>query len=715
MSHRTHPSRKLCDTLGELLTTRDGFETARLLQDPDLFADRTTPPASQHPANQPGIPEPRAAQAILDWQPTEVDGGQVFVHADSRVLRPATDPPPHRICLLGESAAAGYFYLPDVTPAKLLESQLAATTTLGCYEVVDLTRPALTLDELLATAAACLAMKPHLLLLFAGNNWLWTTLGPRLDRYAEHRLADFRYRAAVIEEAGVAGLRDAVHQELEQRAAAALDRLATIAAEGSVRVVWMVPEVNLTGIEASQPVYWLPGNHCARWWRAHQRATAHLERGEAGRAATSARRMIALDDGACATSHSLLARALEQAGDADGASRARRAEVDAATWDSIFRRPSAVPSPVLETLRDACRQHGFGCVDLPTVFAHHTGSPLSDGRLFLDHSHLTIEGMWIATAAAAAAVLHLLPATDMPQPPDWQQIVAATPPPTVAPKVDALAKLYAGLYNLQMGNGSGTAEALFRAALSAEPGIGESMIDLLHSRLAPGRGFMSADRAHQPESPYGLVPGTWVAWELGADILSALSAALAASGQSVTRALDRWLIDHHQPRAAGVDLAAPFYRTYVGGQRPYKVPPESSLFRALHPESTSPRVRDGQRALRLAPTLRRGARRAAARRRGQVAVTVNDLRVGELAALDHWQQYELHIERSLLRPGLNHLRLAWPLPGKRGDTALQIAIRRLRQGLPADLYPVFGEIFSLVSYLDRDTPDPSAPSRHKST
>jgi hypothetical protein len=73
-----------------------------------------------------------------------------------------------------------------------------------------------------------------------------------------------------------------------------------------------------------------------------------------------------------------------------------------------------------------------------------------------------------------------------------------------------------------------------------------------------------------------------------------------------------------------------------------------------------------------------------------------------------WRRRTHLAGRDLLRPGLNRVGLEWPLPIAAGDAALAEAARRLRLGIPADLYPVFGEVFSL-----RATPSAagSAPGR----
>ncbi len=53
--------------------------------------------------------------------------------------------------------------------------------------------------------------------------------------------------------------------------------------------------------------------------------------------------------------------------------------------------------------------------------------------------------------------------------------------------------------------------------------------------------------------------------------------------------------------------------------------------------------------------------------------------------------------RGSLRRVINRVTLRWPALPAHGDQALENAIRRLENGVEADLHPVFGEVFSLVA------------------
>ncbi len=194
------------------------------------------------------------------------------------------------------------------------------------------------------------------------------------------------------------------------------------------------------------PVYWLAGDGTRLWYRGHERASRRLQRGQFAAAASEAERLIALDGGACAESHGLLAKAWWGLGRRELARAAFRAQVDAASWDRRFRRASGVSSTVLAAIRAECRHHGVATVDLPEVFDQYCGSALPGRRMFLDHCHLTLEGMTVAMAAVATAVARALPRKGKSVP-DWQDLARELPPPDVPAAVAGLAQLQAGLYN----------------------------------------------------------------------------------------------------------------------------------------------------------------------------------------------------------------------------------------------------------------------------
>ena len=477
----------------------------------------------------------------------------LFVGGDGSLLRPRKSALPHRICLLGESAAAGMFYSPRVTPARILARYLGEIEGPERFEVIDLTLTAQTDWGLLDVAVASLQLNPSLLVAFAGNNWVWSGLGPSLGFPAGGRLGDFQESAAVLEEHGVPGLKDLVERRVREQASRCIDFLARRAALAKVPLLWVVPEVNLPDVNPPHPVYWLAGDGTRLWYRGHERASRRLQRGQFAAAASEAERLIALDGGACAESHGLLAKAWWGLGRRELARAAFRAQVDAATWDRRFRRASGVSSTVLAAIRAECRHHGVATVDLPEVFDQYCGSALPGRRMFLDHCHLTLEGMTVAMAAVATAVARALPRKGKSVP-DWQDLARELPPPEVPAAVAGLAQLQAGLYNGNLNyHNWELIEELFSKALETCPALRDAMQDYVLARAAPCSPWLTAACRRNSASPHKLDARVWRRWDLGADVLERLCRVLVLHGCEVEQQIVAAWIQQNELPPEGVE------------------------------------------------------------------------------------------------------------------------------------------------------------------
>lgn len=655
---------EIWDELAEKLSSSQGLETVRLLQAMGLLGTA--------PAGTPVI----AVQAVPE-------GGQ------PGSSRPSSG---RRICLIGESVAAGFFYAPWLTPAKWLAGLLSA---FGPYEVEDRAKIGILPDTLVGTAAEALQTRPDLLVVLAGNNWVGLSARPFL--YADRDLDTFQEYASAVRQHGMGGFLRVEEERVRSRARTVMDRVAALAAEAGVPVIFVIPASNLVDFETLHPVLWLPGDGVARWYTLYRKAAAGLSERDVAAAEAAAREMIDLDGGHCPTSHRLLARALLLAGKSCEALEALRADLDTSCWEPRFGRYVSAPSPVCSEIQDGCRRHGLACVDLPRLFAEHAESGLLGRRFFLDHCHLTAEGIHVAMAAVAVEALRLS-GVELPD----RGRLAHAPAPDLPPLLQALSRFSAGLYTAHLnrpvtGGPSPFAQALFEEALNAAPGIADLMLDYMDAMTSPGRAFLTAACTRNQRSSYPLQALAWFPSNLGIEAFEPMCRALKARGISIQDELDRMLIEHHAADDRPRDLAAPKYRESDPGASAAYIErqPTPWHFRALFPSTGFFLVTDGERGLRLDLTLRLpdlGSPRSEI-----VEVRVNGTPVASLPVGERWARHTLDVEEHRFRRGLNRVSLSWPLPGDVGDAAIRTAIHRLQQGLPADIFPVFGEVFSLYA------------------
>jgi hypothetical protein len=652
----------------------------------------------------------RPREPISVWEPREVDGEWIFVRPDPlplgdhfaavKELRPKQAELPLRVVFFGESVAAGYLYAPHLTPARVLESQLRAAGGESNFEVIDLARTNETLASLAETVRTSLQINPDVLAIFVGNNWnLLET--PEVSPYAPSVAARRDY-AAVLRREGIAGPVRLATERLRDRAQAALEQIAFIARTVQIPVVLVLPEVNLADWETRQPPVWLPGDGTARWHDLYAETIDALERRDFAAAREAVHAMHEIDGGACASTWRLLARISNP----EAARQAALAEVDAATYATLaFLGAPQATTAAREILRDAARRHGFAAVDLRPVFQEHTGESLPGRRLFLDYCHLTAEGIHVAMAAVAAEVLNLsgMLETDV----DWRALLPRVSAPVVSPEAEATTRLGAAIHSahrlLPVGRKGPILEHWLAAALEASPGVESAMLDVAEARCAPGPAVLTAALRRNFASPYRLLLQHGWRWDfLDADLLEAIQAVLERRGRPARERIAQLLLQHHAIREEGTDVTEPPYlweplERFFPEVMHFEDLAERATFRSPWPASSFCLICDGERDVRIEPTLRLPA--AEGSRAGRVGIEINGVGSGGMEATDRWRRGTLRIGRELLRPGLNRLTLHWPAPQEDGAAALQVAVKRLEQGLAADLHPVFGEVFSLIASI----------------
>ncbi len=700
------PSKPAAERLAALLS-EGGLLTARLLQQTGLLGPELGDP------NEPAGEAPMAAATRLMgrynseapapigiWKPEDRGGKTVWVRDETqpnrdwwppqRVIEPKKSLLPLRVCLLGESTAAGWFYAPSITPAHVLAGQLSALRP-GLFEVLDLTMVNLQSAHLAEMTAAVLQIMPDVLVIFAGNNW-----PVRLPSYPGARLADSQAAAEALRSEGLAGLAEQSARRSRTFAEYTLDVVAAIAEDRGLPVVLVVPEVNLADWHRLRPAGWLRGAGSMEWHGLFQESVEALRRGDPAEALCHAEGMVSLDGGSCPSSHYLHAQALQLLGQRERAREAFRRAVDARGWNNLPSTPSATTA-IQQALREGASRHGFALVDLAAIFHEHLGGEIPGRRLFLDYCHLTLEGMKVAMAAVACETLRLTE-SGAREGTEWKYVVETLPGPEVSPETEAVARFMTALYNTHYGSeydpatgsqithqSSATLHWL-RSALATFPPIRETMLAYAATRAVLPEAMPASAALQRFHSCVGSIERQ-SAYNATLDPELFTRIAELCEDESLLETV----IATHSVQSRSIRLSDPTYHWSVldryadqsvfGSQK-------TLFYRARWPASHFCLVSDATRDADLFVVARLP-------QEGSVEITLNDRTAATIHLSTRWTSHTVRLAASLHRRGFNRLTLRWPdLPP--GDAKLTEIADRLATGVPTDLHPVFGEIFEMT-------------------
>lgn len=642
-------------------------------------------------------PEP-----ISIWQPGVADGRAVFrrpaVHpfgdhyADRLQLNSRRPGDPPRICFFGESAAAGYLLAPHVTPAKALQAHLRHLLPLDTPDVIDLARTNERLASLVETVRNSFQLSPDLLIIYAGNNWnLLET--PELSPYFPSWRGQQQMAEALLA-GGLEALAALALRERLARAWSALSEIAEVAGARSVPVVLVVPEVNLADWETLQPAPWLPGARLERWYGLLEEAKRSLQSGCYAAASRAAFEMLDLDGGVSSTPYRLLAQARAGQGAWPAARAAAEAEVVSGHYSTMcFLGAPQASSAEQRLLRHAAQTFGFATVDLPGLFADDGADALPGRHLFMDYCHLTVEGVHQAAAGMAAAALEALGHGTTP---DVAALIRDLPRPVITPEHLATAELGAAIHTAHRLADFLRKDELVRhwleRAFDTSPGIAQAMLELVATRSVDLPALFTPAQQSNLASSYMLqLQHGWRYDHVDACLVQAIINVLASRAPELAERATQSLLEHAptsadlvEPRALWQPLMQ-FYPDLLPARDRHGY----AFLRAAWPRVSFAWIATAGTNLVLDITAR-----LPQRVRGRAAVFVNGQLASELELTAHWSRSMLSIPAPLLRSGLNQITFQFPPPDPRDDVWSAVA-GRLAQGLEADLFPVFGELFNV--------------------
>jgi hypothetical protein len=178
---------------------------------------------------------------------------------------------------------------------------------------------------------------------------------------------------------------------------------------------------------------------------------------------------------------------------------------------------------------------------------------------------------------------------------------------------------------------------------------------------------------------------------------------LENSGRPIRQIINKMILDQHAAPSDGVELVNPYYHWMttdhlMGFQSDLNAEGGYGLYQAFWPNSYFCLVSDASRDVQLNVTARRPAVLNKRREGVKGQVSVNGHYVGSFWIGHRWNCHALTVARAILRTGTNKVTIQWPDLDSEGDAATAQIRDRLEQGVPSNLQPVFGELYSLVAH-----------------
>ena len=355
------------------------------------------------------LSKPSSHGNIGIWEPSNEDGAVAFLRPDNSdpwrmwadVDRIEPKGSKSRAVLIGESVARGFLLDPYFNCAIALETMLKATAG-DSIEIVDLARSGLAFNDLREVLLQSLALQPDVYVIFAGNNWHIP--------YTEI-LLDFGALTGILQKTDSwAPVSRHIGELVQQQVRSFIKWLGRFSAEQRIPIIFVIPESNLMDWEPNYD--WqsprATDDLIRRRSRLKKEAEEALAQGDIDRAASLATELlIEPDEELSPIGFEILAKCKLIRGELGQARRLKEKAWDVPLTLPVDRPPRCY-SLIQEVLRHEGPLQGLTIVDLPKQFEERFPEILPNRRFFLDHCHLSVEGIRFAMACVAQKLLELL-------------------------------------------------------------------------------------------------------------------------------------------------------------------------------------------------------------------------------------------------------------------------------------------------------------------
>ncbi|HBI74094.1 MAG TPA: hypothetical protein DDY59_13045 [Lachnospiraceae bacterium] len=653
----------------------------------------------------PSQPNETGYLPIGTWSPVFEDGEVVFVRnkqADTAfwesnckqfcLKKKSTH---KRVCVIGESVAAGMFFTPHISPTKTLSEYLELHSE-GMWDVIDLTRNSMNAGALLETCRAALQINPDYIVVIAGNNWY-------TDITIEHSGPISRRRMYVnaLDKGNICAIIQQYKEKSVEFAKEILRQIDGISSEVQTQFLFVLPAVNYKDWERRYPLHWLDNKKTSKWYEKFKLAVHAIENKDYESGLKLGVEMIQIDGGTNATSSRIVANCLMKLGRNEEAYAYCAAESDnSLLFDEITSFPGMSSLVRKEIKREEKSFKHIFFFDMEEIFQKFSGEKVVGSPFFVDYCHLSPEGYKISMAPIAGYITNC----------DVQIKNIDDDNHTVGSFYLATAYFCIALYNTHLNrpviNNFNMKKyvSLFQKAVDCC----ETVLDIMELYIKArgcqfGTGFALSKSGQKLSdmlnSPLDL-PITQQAPGVDAFAITCICEILTANGRKGKKLLEEYQRAYINLLDKGVDLINPQYMEWINSHTMAAIDSENGTWRNMPyhkswwPWSYFTLASDTLNDLEMEIVLRLPTS-FTAKEKKRVSVVINNKVIKNIFVIDKWTMHKVTISAGCLSKGFNRVSLEWPELEQNEEKAISDLKDRYVKGRNVEFYPIFGEIFSM--------------------
>lgn len=685
MSIRPHESNKDTATkLAKLIDSgsKDERQITELKQKLGLLENDAHRQAPYHAYDEAEDPEDEERVGI--WKPRLINGQEFYVR-DSRYVNEFPGwakvqriPPKSdklRICFLGESAARGFLYDPGYTPAAVLENilNLNSDPDVSKSEVIDFARNNCNMKELRKIFSSCFALNPDAIVIFAGNNW-------QMDIVLSDD--DCREMIKVIErKTGFKDLKKILEKKYIDLTANFMKYIADLSKAHNIPVVFIIPEYNVLGWRSNEIEKRLlfPDEESTKWFQLKMEAGQAMAQGDMGKVESLSEEMIALNE-TNPYPYELLAQCKLKNNLFKDAVKYLRSAHDTTIFQ--LTHCSGIISITRETLLESANRYDIPVVDLRGLFNKYDEGIQPGNNLFLDHCHLSAEGIKIAMTQTAKCLLSRITGRDIAL--NESKIREIAP----GNDVSGNAHFFAAIYNAHWGRSYEIVYYHCLKALESSKTIEKAMIN--YTSMASSHIHWTISKDFEEIADMGILSHYYLTQPQGKEgmdiiLVEAMTQALHTVGIDIKDKIDRLRKEKYGFINGKIDLLESYY--HRTGTMPI-LKEANYYYQAFDIQSRFFLVTGNEHQISLNLACRVPIKNPGEQR---LKLMVNKELISHLSVQEKWVTHTVKIPGEVLIDGINIIVIQWPVvnwrrnPGRNEyQSSFDFLMRRMK--------PVFGEI-----------------------